>query len=100
MLRQPPGLEDLTPRSVAMPRDAEAGWERVAFAMREEETQLDDVARARLERNLVEAWRARSAHSVALPSSKPSFSRSVWISSLAASAAFGAILAFILLREP
>jgi TolA-binding protein len=101
MLRQPPGLEDLTPRSVAMPRDEEAGWERVALAMREEPTQLDDVARARLERNLVEAWRARSARSVALPSSsKPSFSRSVWISSLAASAAFGAILAFILLREP
>lgn len=100
MLRQPPGLEDLTPKSVVMQRDAEAGWERVALAMREEPTQLDDVARARLERNLVEAWRARSARSVALPSTKPSFSRSVWISSLAASAAFGAILAFFLLREP
>jgi TolA-binding protein len=71
--------------------------------MREESHQLDDMARARLERNLVEAWRARPARSVALRSSrsaKPSFSRSVWISSLAASAAFGAILAFILLREP
>jgi TolA-binding protein len=81
----------------------EAGWERVAMAMREEPHQLDDMARARLERNLVEAWRARPARSVALRSSrssKPNFSRSVWISSLAASAAFGAILAFFLLREP
>lgn len=103
MLRQPPGLEDLTPRGVPLNRDPVAGWERVAMAMREEPHQLDDVARARLERNLVEAWRARSARSVALPSThsgRPSFSRSVWISSLAASAAFGAILAFILLREP
>ena len=64
MLRQPPSLEDLTPT-----RDAAAGWERVAMAMREEDHQLDDMARARLERNLVEAWRARSARSVALPTS-------------------------------
>ena len=105
MLRQqPPGLDDLTPKRVPLPREGAAGWERVALAMREESHQLDDVARARLERNVVEAWRARSARSVALPaglpSSKPSFSRSIWISSLAASAAFGAILAFVLLREP
>jgi TolA-binding protein len=97
-----PPLEDLTPRGMRVSNAAatSAGWERVAFAMREEEQPLDDVNRARLERNLVEAWRARSARSVALPSAKPSFSRSVWIVSLAASAAFGAILAFMLLREP
>mgnify|MGYP003428956607 FL=1 len=73
----------------------------MAFALREndEEQTLDDVARARMERNLVEAWRARSARAVALPSSRPHFSRSVWISSLAASAAFGAIFAFWVLRD-
>ena len=97
MLRRPP--EDVTPRDFAVTQRA-AGWERVAWAMRQEPQQLDDVARARMERNLVEAWRGRPARSVALPSSKPSFSRSVWISSLAASAAFGAILAFFLLRDP
>jgi len=95
MHRQPP-TQDLTPAHA---------WQRVAWAMRQEdqaEQPLDDVARARMERNLVEAWRARSARSVALPTSptsRPHFSRSVWISSLAASAAFGAIFAFWVLRD-
>jgi TolA-binding protein len=101
MLRQPPHTDDVTPKSFAVTNGA-AGWERAAWAMRHEPPQLDDVARARMERNLVEAWRGRGARSVALPvaSAKPGFSRSAWIVSLAASAAFGAILAFVLLREP
>lgn len=94
MHRQPP-TQDLTPTHA---------WERVAWTLRQHDQaesceSLDDVARARMERNLVEAWRGRGARSVALPQSRPHFSRSVWISSLAASAAFGAIFAFWVLRD-
>lgn len=90
MLRHPP-THDHTPMHA---------WERVAWAMRQQPQVLDDVGRARMERNLVEAWRARSARCVAFPSAKPHFSRSVWVVSLAASAAFGAVLALMVLREP
>jgi TolA-binding protein len=97
MHRQPP-THDHTPTHGA-------NWERVAWAMRQQDQEpqpLDDVARARMERNLVDAWRSRGARSVAMRSpsaNRPHFSRSVWISSLAASAAFGAIFAFWVLRD-
>jgi len=71
-------------------------WERVAWALREEPQLLDDVARARMERNLVDAWRARSARAVALPSGKLQFSRAMLIASALASAAFGALCVMFL----
>jgi TolA-binding protein len=74
-------------------------WEKVAYTLKHDEQPLDDVARARMERNLVDAWRARSARAVAVPTSRPHFSRSKWMMSLAASAAFGAIFALYVLRD-
>lgn len=107
MHRQPP-IQDETPKfvkSVDMHVHTNTdvdmdGWEVVSWMLREEPQELNEVARARMERNLVEAWRARSARSVSFPVAKPHFSRSVWAVSLAASAALGAILALVLLREP
>jgi len=68
-------------------------WQRVAWTMRQEPSRMDDVARARMERNLVEAWRTRSARAVAVPARKPSVSRTIMVVSLAASAVFGAVCA-------
>jgi TolA-binding protein len=56
--------------------------------------------RARLERNLVEAWRARGAHAVPLPRARLGLSRAVWMGSIAASAALGVALGFAVLRHP
>jgi tetratricopeptide (TPR) repeat protein len=53
-----------------------------------------------MERNLVEAWRARSAHAVPLPRMRSGLSRGVWVGSIAASAALGVALAFLVLRHP
>jgi hypothetical protein len=49
-----------------------------------------------MERNLVDAWRARSARAVPLPSGKLQFSRSMLIASALASAAFGALCVMFL----
>jgi TolA-binding protein len=71
----------------------------LARAMQSETYELDQIARARMERNLVEAWRARGAHSVPLPRSRPALSRTLWIGSVAASSALGVVLALFLLRQ-
>jgi TolA-binding protein len=92
MLRQPP-TEGLT---------STRAWERVAWSLREHPELLDDVARARMERNLVDAWRSRGARAVTLPTlsmGKAHFSRPIWIASLAASAVFGAVFALWVLRD-
>ncbi|MET0386385.1 MAG: FecR domain-containing protein [Polyangiales bacterium] len=92
MLRQPPNVTENVLHAPA--------WERVAWALREEPQLLDDVARARMERNLVDAWRVRNARAVPLPTtSRLSFSRSVWAFSLAMSATFGAVFAWSVLRD-
>jgi TolA-binding protein len=41
--------------------------EQLAHTMQQESPELDDFARARMERNLVDAWRARGARAVELP---------------------------------
>lgn len=92
MFREPPS-QDITGRTVTA-----SPWERVAFTLKNERANIDDVARARMERNLVEAWRARGARAVAVPSARPHFSRSTWVLSLAASAAFGALCALYVLH--
>jgi TolA-binding protein len=99
MLREPP----MSTTSDAS--DNDRPWERLAASLREQpdqSTMLDDFARARMERNLVDAWRSRGARAVPLQTSRPHFSRSKWLVSLAASAACGAMLAIYLLhdREP
>jgi len=74
---------------------------RIADALRNDATQLPEMARARMERNLVEAWRARSAHAVPLPHTRTmrtAISRGVWIGSIAGSAALGVALALVILR--
>jgi hypothetical protein len=73
---------------------------RIADALRNDPTQLPEMARARMERNLVEAWRARSAHAVPLPRMRSGLSRGVWVGSIAASAALGVALAVLVLRRP
>src|SRR5262245_3861616 len=73
--------------------------QRVADALRTAPDTLDDVARARLERNLVEAWRGRGAHAVAFPRTRPALTRTVWMGSLAAAAAFGLAFGLMLLRN-
>lgn len=75
---------------------------RIADALRNDSTQLPEMARARMERNLVEAWRARSAHAVPLPRLRAGLSllsRGVWIGSIAGSAALGVTLALLILRS-
>jgi TolA-binding protein len=96
MLREPPNTDA---------SENDRPWERLAASLREQPDQpsmLDDFARARMERNLVDAWRSRGARAVPLQTSRPHFSRSKWLVSLAASAACGAMLAIYLLhdREP
>jgi TolA-binding protein len=73
---------------------------RIADTLRNDPMQLPEMARARMERNLVEAWRARSAHAVPLPRMRSGLSRGVWVGSIAASAALGVALAFLVLRRP
>ena len=82
-----------------MSRSYRSTSQRVADALRSAPDTLDDVARARLERNLVEAWRCRGAHAVAFPRSKPALSRTLWMGSLAAAAAFGLAFGLMLLRN-
>src|SRR3954469_19717646 len=50
-----------------VPRESNRPSELLATALREAPPELDDFARARLERNLVDAWRARDARAVELP---------------------------------
>jgi TolA-binding protein len=73
-------------------------WEQLAAILRDEDLSVDEFARARLERNLVDAWRTRGARAVPLQPSRP-HSRSLWAVSLAASAAFGAMFALYVFRE-
>jgi hypothetical protein len=75
----------------------------LAAAMRAQEPALDQVTRARMERNFVQAWRMQAAATVALPrgsvsssSVRPSSVRvgRAWlVASLAASAVIGGLLA-------
>jgi TolA-binding protein len=73
---------------------------QIAEALRQTTEQLPEMTRARLERNLVEAWRARGAHAVPLPRTHLGLSRAVWMGSIAASAALGVALGFMVLRHP
>ncbi|HET6337527.1 MAG TPA: FecR domain-containing protein [Polyangiales bacterium] len=73
---------------------------QLAEALRQTPVQLPEMHRARLERNLVEAWRARGAHAVPLPRARLGLSRAVWVGSIAASAALGVALGFAVLRHP
>jgi hypothetical protein len=88
MLRLPPTYET-----------AEQPWQRLAGALRDQTNELDEFARARLERNLVDAWRSRGAHAVPLPAARRHPSRMVWISSLAVSACFGALFGLYVLHH-
>ena len=45
--------------------------QNVAKALQEQPAALDDLVRARMEKNLVDAWRARGARSVALRGPEP-----------------------------
>lgn len=87
-----------TPTSVS--NDDTSTSAQVARTLREAPVALPEMTRARLERNLVEAWRARGAHAIPLPRLRPGLSRGVWIGSLAGSAALGVVLGFMLLRQP
>src|SRR4051812_14659257 len=84
-----------------MPRPATpgSGSQRLADALRNAPDTLDEIARARLERNLVEAWRVRGAHAVPLPRLRPALSRTVWMGSLAAAAVLGLGFGLRLLHE-
>lgn len=73
---------------------------QIAEAMRQTPAQLPEMHRARLERNLVEAWRARGAHAVPLPRARLGLSRAAWVGSIAASAALGVAVGFAVLRQP
>jgi TolA-binding protein len=73
---------------------------QIAESLKQAPAQLPEMTRARLERNLVEAWRARGAHAVPLPRSRAGLPRGVWAGSIAASAALGVALGFIVLRRP
>lgn len=91
--------------------------QHLAAALKDQPAELDDLVRARMEKNLLDAWRARGALSVALssrpsqsPSQRPSGraqrsvgrrapSRTAWIASLAVSAAAGLLLGLYVLRS-
>jgi TolA-binding protein len=77
-----------------------SGSSQIAEALRQAPAQLPEMHRARLERNLVEAWRARGALAVPLPRARSGLSRAVWVGSIAASAALGVALGFAVLRQP
>ena len=59
-----------------VPRESERPSERLAASLRDAPPELDDFVRARVERNIVDAWRARGARAVELPR-KPSGMRGV-----------------------
>ena len=88
MLRLPPS----EPRS-------ERPWEQVAAFLRDESDELDEFARARLERDVVDAWRARGARAVSLPAVRKPPTRSAWLASIALSAACGALFGLYVLRH-
>jgi TolA-binding protein len=75
--------------------------EQLAQALRNAPHTFDEMTRARTERNLVEAWRVRGAHvvphDVPMPRSRGQ-SRTVWMGSLAVSAALGVVLGVLVLR--
>ena len=60
--------------------------ERIAQALKQEPSTLDDVSRARIERRLLEAWRSLSAARISLPAPKPSSGTvpKIWVASVAA----------------
>ncbi|HKP61215.1 MAG TPA: FecR family protein [Polyangiales bacterium] len=76
-----------------------SGSKRLADALRSAPEALDEIGRARMERNLVEAWRARGAHAVPLPGTRPALSRTLWMGSIAAAAALGLVFGLTLLRK-
>jgi TolA-binding protein len=77
----------------------ERPWEQVANLLQQEQAELDQFARARLERDLVDAWRARGARSVPLPAARRQPSRTTWLASIAVSAACGALFGLYVLRH-
>lgn len=78
--------------------------EHVAQALREAPTTLDDFARARLERNLVDAWRVRGARAVPLThvthvtETRRFPLRGAWVLSVSLSVAAGIVLGLATLR--
>jgi hypothetical protein len=88
-----------TPNAQGMGEHVSAS-SQIAESLRQVPAQLPEMTRARLERNLVEAWRARGAHAVPLPRARLGLSRAAWVGSIAASAALGVALGFIVLRRP
>jgi TolA-binding protein len=77
----------------------ERAWERVAAELRAAPPELDEFARARMERQLVDRWRGRSAAAVPLPRTRRLPSRSAWVLSVAVSAAAGVLLGLYALRD-
>lgn len=72
--------------------------ERLAHALRSAPYALDEMTRARTERNLIEAWRVRGAHVVTQVAQSPRSRGGLWMGSLAASAALGVVLGVVVLR--
>ncbi|HEX4355744.1 MAG TPA: FecR family protein, partial [Polyangiales bacterium] len=81
-----------------LPPTEEQPWQSIVGVLREESSELDEFVRARLERNLVDAWRARGARSVPLATRRHP-SRWMWISSLALAAGFGALFGLYVLNH-
>ncbi len=73
--------------------------EQLAASLRDAPLALDEFARARMERNLVDAWRVRGARAVALPASGRGPTRGAWVLSVALSAAAGVLLGLAMLRS-
>ncbi|HEX7476767.1 MAG TPA: FecR domain-containing protein [Polyangiales bacterium] len=83
--------------------DVTSPSQQLAVELQQEPVALDDLVRARMEKNLVDAWRARGAASVVLPR-LPHYlprapTRTAWIASLAVSAAAGLLLGLYTLRS-
>jgi hypothetical protein len=74
----------------------------LANRLRERRLHLDQVTRARMERQLVQAWRTHAAASVELPRARRTTTsirvpRGTWMASLAGAAVAGALVAFYML---
>ena len=85
-----------------LPPSPEQPWERVVHALQQQPFDLDEFARARLERNLVDAWRSRGARAVAVRERQGSRrfpSSTAWFGSLAVSAAVGVLFGWYALRD-
>lgn len=89
-------------QTLRVPPSIEGPSGAIANQLRELESHIDDVTRARLERRMLQAWRTHAAARVQLParSRRPStgvrVERRTWALSLAASALAGGLLALYL----